>query len=148
MVVSNIFYFHPYLGKITQLTNIFQRGWNHQLGYVFKTLSNHFEEESKFSVGGSFLCPTFFASKIGTGSSSGYPGYPDIGKQHLCCWWTMIGYPGWSTVHGSCKEYTLPATNMTSSLKIGPSRPKRKRIQYSNHPFSGANLLASFQEVY
>ena len=33
MVVSNIFYFHPYLGKIPNLTNIFQMGWfNHQLG--------------------------------------------------------------------------------------------------------------------
>ena len=30
VVVSNIFYFHPYLGKIPILTNIFQRGWNHQ----------------------------------------------------------------------------------------------------------------------
>ena len=29
---SNIFYFHPYLGKIPILTHIFQRGWfNHQL---------------------------------------------------------------------------------------------------------------------
>ena len=30
VVVSNIFYFHPYLGKIPILTNIFQMGWNHQ----------------------------------------------------------------------------------------------------------------------
>ena len=31
VVVSNIFYFHPYLGKIPILTNIFQLGWfNHQ----------------------------------------------------------------------------------------------------------------------
>ena len=30
-MVSNIFYFHPYLGKISNLTNIFQLGWNHQL---------------------------------------------------------------------------------------------------------------------
>ena len=30
MLVSNIFYFHPYLGKIPILANIFQRGWNHQ----------------------------------------------------------------------------------------------------------------------
>ena len=30
-VVSNIFYVHPYLGKIPNLTNIFQMGWNHQL---------------------------------------------------------------------------------------------------------------------
>ena len=30
-MVSNIFYFHPYLGKWSNLTNIFQGGWNHQL---------------------------------------------------------------------------------------------------------------------
>ena len=29
-MVSNIFYFHPSLGKISNLTNIFQMGWNHQ----------------------------------------------------------------------------------------------------------------------
>ena len=34
-MVSNIFYFHPYLGKIPILTNIFQMGWNHQLDEVF-----------------------------------------------------------------------------------------------------------------
>ena len=33
---SNICYFHPYLGKIPNLTNIFQRGWfNHQLVNVW-----------------------------------------------------------------------------------------------------------------
>ncbi len=31
VVVSNIFYFHPYLGRWSNLTNIFHRGWNHQL---------------------------------------------------------------------------------------------------------------------
>ena len=31
VVVSKIVCFHPYLGKIPILTNIFQRGWNHQL---------------------------------------------------------------------------------------------------------------------
>ena len=31
LMVSNIFYFHPYLGKWSNLTNIFQMGWNHQL---------------------------------------------------------------------------------------------------------------------
>ena len=36
---SNIFYVHPYLGKIPILTNIFQRGWfNHQLEYDFPSL--------------------------------------------------------------------------------------------------------------
>ena len=31
VVVSNICYFHPYLGKWSNLTIIFQMGWNHQL---------------------------------------------------------------------------------------------------------------------
>ena len=31
VVVSNVVYFHPYLGKFPNLTNIFQMGWNHQL---------------------------------------------------------------------------------------------------------------------
>ena len=30
VVVSNMFYFHPYLGNISDLTHIFQMGWNHQ----------------------------------------------------------------------------------------------------------------------
>ena len=30
VVVSIIIFFHPYLGKISILTNIFQMGWNHQ----------------------------------------------------------------------------------------------------------------------
>ena len=34
---SNIFYFHPYLGKRSNLTNIFQMGWNHQLVYILPT---------------------------------------------------------------------------------------------------------------
>ena len=34
-MVSNIFYFHPYLGKIPILTNIFQMGWNHQLDWIW-----------------------------------------------------------------------------------------------------------------
>ena len=44
VVVSNIFDFHPYLGKISNLTNIFQMGWNHQpvshlvrLHFLFRT---------------------------------------------------------------------------------------------------------------
>ena len=33
-MVSNIYYFRPFLGKIPILTNIFQMGWNHQLGFL------------------------------------------------------------------------------------------------------------------
>ena len=36
VVVSNIFYFQPYLGRWSILTNTFQRGWNHQLDvYIY-----------------------------------------------------------------------------------------------------------------
>ena len=38
MVVSNIFCFHPYLGKWSNLTNIFQMGWNHQLDIIEATI--------------------------------------------------------------------------------------------------------------
>ena len=39
LVVSNIVYFHPYLGKISILTNIFQMGWNHQPDSNFEELA-------------------------------------------------------------------------------------------------------------
>ena len=54
VVVSNIFYFHPYLGKIPILTNIFHMGWNHQpelmkpansLGWLQNWLANNFPFE-------------------------------------------------------------------------------------------------------
>ena len=41
VVVSNKFYFHPYVGKIPILTNLFQMGWNHQLVF-FLGLQNFF----------------------------------------------------------------------------------------------------------
>ena len=44
MVVSNIFYFHPYLGKIPILTNVFQMGWNHQPENSEIYVSAHFVE--------------------------------------------------------------------------------------------------------
>ena len=41
VLVSNVFYFHPCLGKIPILTSIFQRGWNHQpdtldISFIFR----------------------------------------------------------------------------------------------------------------
>ena len=44
VVVSNIFYVHPYLGKIPILINIFQRGWNNQLVYIFDILLGEMEK--------------------------------------------------------------------------------------------------------
>ena len=50
-MVSNVFYFHPYLGKWSNLTNIFQMGWNHHLDYIYiythtRTLWLHFFKPS------------------------------------------------------------------------------------------------------
>ena len=51
MVVSNIFSFHPYLGKIPILTNSFQMGWNHQLDnkvdYRFLSIYRPFSPQDK-----------------------------------------------------------------------------------------------------
>ena len=58
-VVSKIFYFHPYLGKIPILTNIFQLSWfNHQLGVA--TVPSIFFQKN--------LGP-FLTSKAGTDGS-------------------------------------------------------------------------------
>ena len=55
LVVSNIFYFHPFLGRWSNLTNIFQMGWNHQLENHWNyhgipvARAGDFRHESKFS---------------------------------------------------------------------------------------------------
>ena len=42
LVVSSIFYFHPYLGQWSNLTNIFEMDWNHQLDdFGFINQSKH-----------------------------------------------------------------------------------------------------------
>ena len=40
VVVSNILYVYPYLGKIPILTHIFQMGWNHQLDFIWWVVLN------------------------------------------------------------------------------------------------------------
>ena len=40
VVVSNMFYFHPYLGKIPILTNIFPKGPNHQMVFMVNAGKN------------------------------------------------------------------------------------------------------------
>ena len=50
MVVSNMFYFHPYLGKIPILTSIFQLGWfNHQLDMLsLEALGPGYDSHQKY----------------------------------------------------------------------------------------------------
>ena len=45
------FLFHPYLGKISNLTNIFQMGWNHQPGYVYLQLPQKTKKQQQPNVG-------------------------------------------------------------------------------------------------
>ena len=45
-----MFYFHPYLGKWTSLTNIFQRGWNHQLDGGFMRKRRAIGHRRKFRI--------------------------------------------------------------------------------------------------
>ena len=69
MVVSNIFYVHPYLGKWCNLTNIFQMGWNHQLvswgkdpswrAYFFKRVETNHQLDS--------MAPCHWAPKASMG---------------------------------------------------------------------------------
>ena len=49
--VSNVFYFHPYLGKRSNLTSLFQLGWNHQLDFEWCWIRIH--RFQKFGV-----CPS------------------------------------------------------------------------------------------
>jgi len=53
LVVLNILHFPPYLGKWSNLTNIFQMGWNHQLDVAFEI------DVSLFNLLGSFGCWCF-----------------------------------------------------------------------------------------
>ena len=50
VVVSNIFYFHPYLGKIPIFTNIFQMGWNHKLDLKLENIWVHFRSLSNIQA--------------------------------------------------------------------------------------------------
>ena len=51
---SSMFYFYPYLGKIPILTNILQRGWNHQLEKVLEDLESQKTEARKKA--GKLIC--------------------------------------------------------------------------------------------
>ena len=44
-----MFYFHPYLGKISNLTNIFQRGWNHQVGILADSFPHQLSRSTVFT---------------------------------------------------------------------------------------------------
>ena len=57
MVVSNIFYFYPYLGKISNLTNIFEKGLKPPTSSIFIILLCSSQHEN--------IMQFFFVESIG-----------------------------------------------------------------------------------
>ena len=78
MVVWNIFYFYPYLGKISNLTNIFQMGWNHQP-------DNRWLEVFNFLIDNALKFPSTICAN-----------YDNLSRGHLK-WWFSIRFipPKW-----------------------------------------------------
>ena len=50
LVVSNIFYFHPYLGRWSNSTNIVEMGWNHQLEEMKWNKNTHTQNPAKLLI--------------------------------------------------------------------------------------------------
>ena len=70
VVASICFYFHPYLRRIPILTNIFRRGWNHQLEYL-----------SFFFFGGESWC---FRTSLDCKTSNFWASFPDNFQSQGC----------------------------------------------------------------
>ena len=72
VVVSNIFYFYPYLGKWSNLTNIFHRGWNHHLddNYITCPLAKRWWNLLSFSIG--WLLPKCTSTGPGVNNTEGW----------------------------------------------------------------------------
>ena len=58
-MISKNFYFHPYLGKWSSLTNIFQMGWNHQLARVRWNITTWNPNKGLLGVCWKFGAPLF-----------------------------------------------------------------------------------------
>ena len=89
VVVSNILYFHPYLGKIPILTNIFHLGWNHQ-----PVIGSHRIHET-----GIFTCSCLIAVMLNVGE---YTIYTRMLRGMNCKWWVSPG--NGSISHGRGKS--------------------------------------------
>ena len=102
VVVSICFYFHPYLGKIPMLTNIFQMGWNHQLDIVVWHLfdENSFLSSSNLLKKATISCGSqnglnlmpfeFVTAQHGTPTSKADPAV-DSWKFEGWCWCRVTG---------------------------------------------------------
>ncbi len=96
VVFSNSFCFHPYLGKIPILTNIFGRGWNHQLEKNLWPLTGFWKKKL-------FTLNLFFQI---------------ISAKRRIWIWVLV------KCHMILKMYLLIANRSASVVEIGASPPK------------------------
>ena len=101
VVVSRIFYFHPYLGKIPMLTNIFQRGWNHQLVILILKMMWHrwVNGEPNHSIHDCFvvwidrnLFRVPFKTRRLPMESNRVVSSTKVFQPHICIWQSVISY--------------------------------------------------------
>ena len=100
-MVSNIVHFHPYLGKIPILTNIFQMGWNHQPENQWdqQLMDQLSQLQKKKPCKPSIFEPTRFASVLGPAEIS---------------FWAQVN-PKHKSNHGK--------RTMTTTTKVNPNQP-------------------------
>jgi len=122
------FYFHPYLGKISNLTDIFQRGWNHQVVPLPPCKENNLLQMGDFewSLGDSILnwhsflfwetwcscCRFIDVCQIPTWSMWQML----VVVQTLACLTSLL-FISWCVMHLSGKEFLSdPCSGLTPSL--------------------------------
>ena len=150
VVVSNIFYFHPYLGIWSNLTKIFQMGWNHQLGFVdiLKLPSEVISFWISLSLGTNFLLG-FRMSKI----QVSWQCCDKLPTQVLVVKpkkkppkmpWIFEQLPSFPCLFAGKKVTTLPETNSINHLKTGWLWSFRFGARRAN--FQGRTAAVSFRE--
>ena len=83
---QTILYFHPYLGKIPNLTNIFQMDWNHQLVYLWmlppgKRMPSGHQNDRSLHISGTSGITNFRNPKTGNfRSQKGWNGLDMLGR--------------------------------------------------------------------
>ena len=151
---QNIFYFHPNLGKWSILTNIFQRGWNHQLENMF---FETFVESLSREV---FTSDRLYEGQLPSGTVTGLawtamggsvlyiePRRDVDNTTPLCCfvaWGVCICHPG--------KVFMFPPSNGASSKntpkktqKIATKKPKKIETSFY---FPGKKEVDNFRSLF
>ena len=146
-MVSNIFYFHPYLGKIPILTNIFQMGWNHKPETLAIGLNLVVFWSCKFSVVISFFPPESYTDHftpffrpwkekaalriITTGRREPNPGaeYYYLQGSNIPPWWIHLHPPARVT---SPEEWFI---SKCASRRSAPRQPELRDAQLVNSSF-------------